>query len=182
MPELVEPTTRLQTAWRAARDDWGPGIHEDGFGLHAEDDVETDEGFAAWVRRLRLESDATVPPAPAPAPAPAPGQVHGTCWWIVEGDTLLGGIALRHQLNDLVLRVGHVGFGIRPSARGRGLATWALGQVLSTARTKGLDRVLIICRDDNPASARVIEHQGGLLEDVRDTGSGHVRRYWVALA
>ncbi|HEY8717690.1 GNAT family N-acetyltransferase [Pengzhenrongella sp.] len=155
MPALVEPTTRLRAAWRAARDDWGPGIHEDGFGLHTEDDVETDDGFAAWVRRLRLQSDATVPPAP--------GEVHGTCWWIVEGDTLLGGIALRHQSNDLVLRAGHVGFGIRPSARGRGLATWALAQVLSTARMKGLDRVLITCRDDNAASARVIEHNGGLL-------------------
>ncbi len=174
MPELVEPTTRLHAAWRAARDDWGPGIHEDGFGLLAEDDVETQDGFAGWVRRLRQESGTTVPPAA--------GRVHSTYWWIVEGDTLLGAIALRHQLNDLVLRVGQVGYGIRPSARGRGLAKWALGQVLSSARTHGLDRVLITCGDDNLASARVIEHHGGLLEDGRDTESGRIRRYWVALA
>ena len=63
MPKLVEPTTRLHTAWLAARKDWGPGIHEDGFGLHAEDDVETQDGFTAWVRRLRQESDTTVPTA-----------------------------------------------------------------------------------------------------------------------
>ena len=36
---LVAPTPRLHNAWRAPRDDWGPGIHEDGFGLLAEDDV-----------------------------------------------------------------------------------------------------------------------------------------------
>ena len=100
-----------------------------------------------------------------------------TYWWIVEGDTLLGAIALRHQLSDLVLRIGQVGYGIRPSARGRGLAKWALGQVLSTARTRGLDLVLITCGDDNPASARVIEHHGGLLEDIHDTESGRIRRY-----
>jgi len=174
MPELVEPTTHLHTAWLAARDDWGPGIHEDGFGLGAEDDVETDEGFAAWVRRMRPESDATVPPAP--------GQVHVTCWWIVEGDAVLGAIAMGYQLNERALRVGQIGYGIRPSARGRGLAKWALGQVLLTAATEGLDRVLITCRDDNVASARVIEHNGGVLENVRDTESGRIRRYWVTLA
>jgi hypothetical protein len=33
------PTATPTTQARAARDDWGPGIHEDGFGLLAEDDV-----------------------------------------------------------------------------------------------------------------------------------------------
>ncbi len=88
MPDLIEPTTRLHTAWLASHDDWGPGTHEDGAGLHPEDDVETPDGFAAWVRRLRQESDTTV--------APAAGRVHTTYWWIVEGDAVLGGIALRH--------------------------------------------------------------------------------------
>ena len=174
MPELVEPTTRLHAAWRAARDDWGPGIHEDGFGLLAKDDVETQDGFAAWVRRLLQESDTTVPPAA--------GRVHSTYWWILEGDSLLGAIALRHQVNDLVRQVGQIGYGIRPSARGRGLAKWALGHILAKARTQGLDRVLIVCADENVASARVIEHHGGVLEEVRDTESGRARRYWVALA
>jgi predicted acetyltransferase len=174
MPKLVEPTTRLHTAWLAARKDWGPGIHEDGFGLDAEDDVETQDGFTAWVRRMQHDSDATVPTAGEGA--------DSTFWWIVEGGAVLGAIAVGHQLNDRALRVGQIGYGIRPSARGRGLAKWALGQVLSKARMQGLERVLITCRDDNVASARVIEHNGGLLESVRDTESGRMRRYWVALA
>ncbi|MEC3973871.1 hypothetical protein [Amycolatopsis sp. H20-H5] len=41
--------------------------------------------------------------------------------WIVEGDRVLGGIALRHGFDDFVPRLGHVGYGIRPSARRRGL-------------------------------------------------------------
>jgi predicted acetyltransferase len=112
---------------------------------------------------------------------PAPGRGHCSYCWIVEQDTVLGGIALRHELTDFVLRMGHVGYGIRPSARGRGLATWALGQVLVRAGELRLDRVLVACADDNLASARVIEANGGLLEHVRDTELGRVRRYEVPL-
>ena len=162
MVELVEPTTRLHSAWRAARDDWGPGTHEDGFGVLASDAVETPDGFEAWVRRLQGEQDTTYR-------------------WIVESDDLLGAIALRHRLEDRTLEVGQVGYGIRPSARGRGLATWALAQMLATARTIGLERVLIVCADGNAASARVIERHGGVLEGVRNTALGPARRYWVAL-
>ena len=30
---LIAPTTRWHTAWLAAHREWGPGLHEDGFGL-----------------------------------------------------------------------------------------------------------------------------------------------------
>jgi hypothetical protein len=52
--------------------------------------------------------------------------VHRTYRWIVEGDRVLGAIALRHELNDFLLRAaGNIGDGIRPSARRRGLARLA---------------------------------------------------------
>ncbi|MEU7900170.1 GNAT family N-acetyltransferase [Nonomuraea sp. NPDC049152] len=81
-------------------------------------------------------------------------------------------MALRHEPNDF----GHIGYGIRPSARRRGLATWALGRILDEARLLGLDRVLITCAADNVASAKTIERQGGVLEDVRDTQHGRTGR------
>jgi predicted acetyltransferase len=90
-----------------------------------------------------------------------------------------GGIALRHGLNDYVLQFGHIGYGIRPSSRRRGLATWALGRILDEARTLGLEQVLIVCSVDNLASVKTIEHQGGVLEDIRDTERGAVRRYRI---
>ncbi|MCX5316138.1 GNAT family N-acetyltransferase [Streptomyces sp. NBC_00154] len=99
--------------------------------------------------------------------------------WIVEGDRVLGGIALQHGLNDFVLQFGHIGYGIRPSSRRRGLATWVLGRMLDEARALGLDRVLIICEVDNIASVKTITNHGGVLEDVRDTELGAVRRYWI---
>ncbi|MDX2516846.1 GNAT family N-acetyltransferase [Streptomyces stelliscabiei] len=70
---------------------------------------------------------------------------------------------------------------MRPSARRRGLATWALGAVLPEARALGMGRVLITCDDDNVASARTIERNGGVLEDVRTTDEGIKRRYWITL-
>nr|WP_319464069.1 GNAT family N-acetyltransferase [Micromonospora sp. RTP1Z1] len=75
---------------------------------------------------------------------------------------------------------GHIGYGVRPSARRRGVATFALGVALSEAARRGIDPVLVTCDDDNTASARIIERHGGVLEDVRDTELGRIRRYWIA--
>ncbi|MEU1684347.1 GNAT family N-acetyltransferase [Micromonospora sp. NPDC005707] len=172
MPELIAPTTRLHSAWLAAHREWGPGRHEDGFGLRPTDEVIAPAGFAAWVARLTEESER----------APDGGGVRCTYRWIVEDGTVLGGIALRHELDDFLLRVaGHIGYGIRPSARRRGLATWALGRMLDEARRLGLERVLLVCADGNTASARTIERQGGVLEGIRDTDLGAARRYWITL-
>jgi predicted acetyltransferase len=51
--------------------------------------------------------------------------------------------------------------------------------MLGEARVLGLDRVLIVCEFGNIASARTIERHRGVLEDVRHTESGRVRRYWI---
>mgnify|MGYP001788809786 CR=1 FL=1 len=76
---------------------------------------------------------------------------------------------------------GQVGYGVRPSARGRGVATWALGEMLSVVREVGLMRVLVVCSEDNIASGRVIERCGGVLADVCLTDLGTARRYWIDL-
>jgi predicted acetyltransferase len=175
MPELIAPTPRLRDSWLDARDEWGRGVHQAGSGLEDFDDVETVAGFAAWTERLRRMSDESLPLAD--------GWVHATYWWIVERDTYLGAISLRHRLNDVLLRAGgHIGYGMRPSARRRGLASWALGAVLDQARARGIDRVLISCEVGNIASARVIERNGGVPEDERDSDLGRIRRYWIELA
>jgi predicted acetyltransferase len=174
VPELIAPTTRLHSSWLASRDEWGPDGHQDGAGLGPEDDVDSAEGFSAWVETLHRRSDHAVP-------APE-GRVHSTYWWVVQGDRYLGAIDLRHSLNDFLLEAGgHIGYSVRPSARRRGVASWALGAVLPRARALGLRRVLLTCDDDNVGSVRTIEANGGVLEDVRDTSEGRKRRYWIAL-
>jgi predicted acetyltransferase len=172
VPELIAPTVALHRPWLELRDDFGPGVHLDGAGLHPEDDVDTVDGFAAWVRRLGAESDPAVPVAA--------GRVHCTYRWITDGDVVLGSIALRHELNDFLLEAGgHIGYSVRPAARRRGLAAYALGEVLKGAKALGLPRVLITCEVTNEASRRTIVGAGGVQEDVRETVLGTVRRFWV---
>ncbi|UKA56928.1 GNAT family N-acetyltransferase [Arthrobacter sp. FW306-2-2C-D06B] len=164
MPELIEPTERLRAAWLEAHAEWGPGVHEDGFGLLPTDEVDSAAGFAAWLGRL--------------------GDHSGRCTyrWIIEGDRVLGGIALRHEFDEFVQRAGHIGYGVRPSARRRGLASWALGQMVDEARLLGLDRVLLVCEAGNLASAATIERQGGIREAYGDTTHGAAWRYWIKIA
>jgi predicted acetyltransferase len=173
MPALIAPDVRLHAAWCQAHAEWGPGLHEDGFGLRAADEADTAAGFAAWVARLAAQEDTARPAGAA--------RAHCTYRWIVADGQVLGAIALRHEFSDVVRRVGHIGYGIRPSARRRGLATWALGQMLGQARGLGLDRVLLVCEAGNIASARTIERHGGVLEKIQDTTHGAMRRYWITL-
>ena len=67
-----------------------------------------------------------------------PGYVPCTYLWIVEGDTFLGSLAIRHELNEFLLNEGgHIGYSIRPSARRRGHAAAALADALPVAREPG---------------------------------------------
>ena len=106
---------------------------------------------------------------------------------------MVGGIALRYGPSDFVRRNGHIGYGIRPSARRRGLATWALGRILDAAGDLELDRVLLVCEADNRASAATIERNGGVLEPstlepstlepstLEPSTDAAVSRYWITL-
>jgi predicted acetyltransferase len=171
MPELIPPTGRLRTAWLEAHAEWGQGQHEDGFGLRPSDEVRSPAGFAAWLTRLASQSELV----------DGAGGHRCLYRWIVEDDRVLGGIALRYGSDDYVRWAGHIGYGIRPSARRRGLASWALSRMLDEARAIGLDRALLVCAVDNLASAKTIERCGGVLESISGSKFGPVRRYWIDL-
>jgi predicted acetyltransferase len=142
VPQLITPTTERHAAWLEAHAEWGSGLHEDGFGLLPSDEVGTPAGFAAWLARLAVDRSTEY-------------------WWIVDDDRVLGGIALRRRDAG----AGHIGYGVRPSARRRGLAGWALSRVLDEARALGMSEVILVCEPGNVASARTIERHGGVRED-----------------
>ena len=170
MLELAVPAVALEAAWRESHAEWGKGAHEDGFGLTPSDHVTCAEGFADWVNRLVEAAD-------------APRAARCTYRWIVEDGSVLGGIAVGHQLTDFRRHArGQVGYGVRPSARGRGVATWALRQMLNEVRDVGLKQVLLVCAENNLGSVKTIERCGGVLEDVQLTDLGLARRYWIELA
>lgn len=112
---------------------------------------------------------------------PADFVPHST-FWLVEGAQVVGVSNLRHRLTDRLLEEGgHIGYGIRPSARGRGLGKAILALTLPEAARRGIDRALVTCAKANAASAAVIAASGGVLESesfVERRGEV-VQRWWV---
>jgi predicted acetyltransferase len=100
-----------------------------------------------------------------------------------DGSRIVGRVSIRHWLNDFLLHEGgHIGYAVVPEFRRRGYATAMLRQAADIAyHTFGLDRVLVTCDDDNIASIRVIEKNGGVLENVvlGSDGRTRKRRYWL---
>ena len=185
---LTSPDARLVPSYLQAHDEFRAAgeTHRDGDGVWVEEadgggfagvaftreELETAAGaerFAGFRRARSLEE----------TPRPT-GHVPCTFFWVVDDadpGTYLGSLSIRHRLTPFLLEVGgHIGYSVRPSARRRGIATAALRAALPEAAALGIHEVLVTCDDDNIGSARVIEANGGVLEDVR----GDKRRYWVA--
>ncbi|APT91945.1 hypothetical protein CPHO_02380 [Corynebacterium phocae] len=164
---LIKPTAELHDSFLAAHQEWSEE-HQDGSGVEHARDIQDPEAFREWI--AALERQETVPLKK--------GYVTCSYYWLVEDREFLGAIALRHELNDYLLNFGgHVGYSIRPSERGRGLATQALRELLPLAEQRGLDRILLTCDVENYGSQKVIERCGGKLEDVR----AKTMRYWIDL-
>ena len=95
---------------------------------------------------------------------------------------IVGMIDLRHRLNDFLAEYGgHIGYSVRPEERRKGYAKAMLRMVLKEAKARGLQRVLITCDEDNVASARTIEANGGMFERKASLDGGVLRRYWIEL-
>lgn len=110
------------------------------------------------------------------------GFVPSSTYWLVQDGELVGVSNLRHYLNDRIRHHGgHIGVGIRPSFRGRGLGNLLLASTIEEARKKGITELHIHCLKSNVASAKMIARNGGVLDsEVRDEGSDRIiRRYCV---
>ena len=171
MLELVVPDASRQAEWLAMADEFDR-VRIDGgaMGSTTVDELQDPETFAAWVAMLLdHEQGRNVPDEMVPS----------TTRWIAVDGRLVGFLSIRHDLNEFLRELGgHIGYAIRPSERRKGYATAATALSLEECRRLGIDPVLITCDDTNRPSARVIERNGGVLEDLR----GGKRRYWVDLS
>lgn len=99
-----------------------------------------------------------------------------------ERDIFVGAVNIRHNLNDrLLLDGGHIGDGVRPSERGKGIGTKMVALALNECRKLGIARVLMVCDKDNAASAGTIRRNGGVLENEPVVDGIVQQRYWIDL-
>ncbi|BCG57912.1 GNAT family N-acetyltransferase [Paenibacillus sp. URB8-2] len=108
-----------------------------------------------------------------------PGHVPQTLYFLYADGRPVGYGKLRHRLTDsLLVTGGHIGYCIRPTARGKGYGTALLSGLLGKASELGIDRVLLTCDEGNEGSRRVIENNGGRLAEL----DNRYCRYWIGLS
>lgn len=111
------------------------------------------------------------------------GFVANTTFWLADDRHEVVAVSnLRHALTPkLRVEGGHIGYGVRPSARRRGHATRILRETLAQARARGIDEALVTCARDNAGSRGTILRCGGRLdsEEYVDARGEVVQRYWI---
>ena len=86
------------------------------------------------------------------------------------------------SLDHLLKFGGHIGDGVRPSERRKGIATRMIALGLEECKKLGITRVLMTCKKENTGSAKSIMNNGGILENEIEKEDGTVmQRYWITL-
>ena len=99
-----------------------------------------------------------------------------------ERNIIVGAVNIRHYLNEsLLLNGGHIGDGVRPSERRKGIATKMIALALEECKILGIKRVLMVCDKENIASAKSIIKNGGVLENEVVVNGIVEQRYWIEL-
>ncbi|MEA5038739.1 MAG: GNAT family N-acetyltransferase [Clostridiaceae bacterium] len=133
-----------------------------------------DGDYGGWLQRCALYAEErTVPEGRVPGP---------TFFCVRESDgKIVGMVNIRLRLNAEMLQTGgHIGYSVRPTERCKGYASELLRLALSYLRAQGVSRALVTCDTVNQASARVIQKNGGVLEnEVLEEDGTPVQRYWI---
>lgn len=93
--------------------------------------------------------------------------VPNTTFWLMNKNQICGCSHLRHCLNEeLEFAGGHIGLGIRPTYRGKGLSKILLNLTIKKAINMGINKVHIHCHQSNIHSKRMIESTGAILSST----------------
>lgn len=168
--QLVQPSTTYQTTYIKALEEG-----KDEVGLTKLHKPEIGQSFEDFIKILLERANGQHLPE---------GYVPDTEFWLVDGDEFIGRINIRHTLTDSLLKIGgHIGYYIRPSKRNMGYGKKILQLVLPEAKKLGIEKALVTCDDDNIGSRKIIEENGGVLENIIDNGDfSKKRRYWITLS
>lgn len=118
--------------------------------IHAGNDV-NQMNFADWVKKI--EKNRT-----------EPDEEWGKSliYLAFEENILVGMISIRYELTQKNrMLYGDIGYGVRPTERKKGYATEMLNFALDICKEKGMKKVILGCYEDNIASQKTIEKNGG---------------------
>ncbi len=110
------------------------------------------------------------------------GFVPYSAFWLIDRSTLIGQVSVRRRLTPYLRKIGgHIGYVIRPSKRRRGYGTAILRLALLKAKKLGLKKVLVTCDTTNIGSRKIIEKNGGVLENAVAQGRRQPKklRFWI---
>jgi len=169
--ELRLPEVRDEAAFRAAVRSFAQSDPDWDFAFLFEDAVD----FAEYVNRVRGWSLGE---------GLNEGFVPNSYLLAFVAGELVGRVSIRHRLNDFLLRVGgHIGYGVVAAHRRKGYGARILAAALPVARSVGIEHALLTCDDDNVASIKIIESNGGVLDALVNDSDAPVvkRRYFIDL-
>ena len=112
------------------------------------------------------------------------GHVPSTTLWLIDNDQFIGRVSIRHELNEKLTKSGgHIGYYIRRSKRKMGYGMQILKLGLQEAKKIGVTKALVTSDDDNIASIKIIEENGGVLENIIEIEENKrmLRRYWISV-
>ena len=156
MVRLVFPTKTSKDTYLAGMQE----LQESGIALNY-DLARASENFDEFLDLLQSYDDVTKIPA---------GYVPCLRLWLMDDETFVGNVTIRHWLNEGIRNRGHVGYEIVPSQRRKGYGKRALELALLF-----IDEVHIVdgpvevsCKETNEGSRRIIESCGGKLLRAED--------------
>ena len=134
----------------------------------------SESSYEEWLKKVLSDIDI--------ANIPAERVPELTYFYVDDTDKIVGIINIRLQLNHFLrTEGGHIGYSVRPTERGKHYATDMLSKALKFCKRIGLNEVIITCDKSNPASAKVITSNGGVLdaEFYSDTFGEIIQRYTI---
>ena len=166
---LVKPTLAHESAIRAYLD----AVHAAGLPLHGAV-LEQFPDIASWIAFFDAPGGTLMPNGVA--------KVADSTYlaWDDTAAQMRGIINIRHELNDFLRQYGgHIGYSVHPACWNQGYATEMLALALQQCDALGLRELLLTCSPDNPASRRVIEKNGGVLDNIVEFQGNPVCHYRI---
>ena len=173
MLKLIRPSVQYHAQYKDMMDEW----YQDG------------SQIAPWVLELPYKSELEFQALVARLEEVERGEnitgfAPSSTYWLYdeERNILLGAGNLRHVLvGESGNLWGHIGYGIRPSERRKGYASFLLNFLLEKAFEHGLNEVLLAAWSDNIGSWKTMEHCGAVFQkELLDKENGNiVRQYFI---